>query len=83
MLAKSLTVPCPAQMPAGIVLGARVPIILTSRAIRYRAARLLRGGGAGAQSPIRPERQSDRRIKMADVILVLNAGSSSIKFSLF
>ena len=53
MLAKSLTFLAGADA-AGIVLGARVPIILTSRAdSRDDAARLLRRGGAGRQGAAR------------------------------
>ena len=50
MLAKSLSFLAGADA-AGIVLGARVPIILTSRADSVRdAARLLRGRGAGRRT---------------------------------
>ena len=73
----------PTPTRAGIVLGARVPIILTSRAdsVRTRLASL-RGGRAGRPRP----RAGSRRqavTGMTDAILVLNAGSSSLKFSLF
>ena len=47
------------------------------------AARFVRGGGPGRPRPPRKRRQSKSRDAMADVILVLNAGSSSIKFSPF
>ena len=89
MLAKSLSFLAGADA-AGIVLGARVPIILTSRAdSRDDAARLLRDRGAGraargARRPPRPWREpAIVTTDMADAIAVLNAGSSSIKFSLF
>ena len=80
MLAKSLSFLAGADA-AGIVLGARVPIILTSRAdSRDDAAGLLRGGGAGRQGAPRAAPRRDAGDAMADAILVLNAGSSSIKF---
>ena len=77
MLAKQLEYLAEAQM-AGIVLGARVPIILTSRADKT-LARLgfLRDRACCWRATSR------RRSNVSDAILVLNAGSSSIKFSLF
>ena len=81
MLAKNLTFLAKADA-AGIVLGARVPIILTSRADSVRSrvascavavlhahAHARRGAAAlpAAQPPM-------------DTILVVNAGSSSVKF---
>ncbi len=82
MLAKSLTFLAGADA-AGIVLGARVPIILTSRADSLtHPARLLRRRGARRQGAPRG-RQGRWGDAMADVILVLNAGSSSLKFSVF
>ena len=86
MLAKSLAILAQADA-AGIVLGAKVPIILTSRAdsvmarLASCAVAVLRRPGAA-----RRRRQGDRlgvASAMTDAILVLNAGSSSIKFSLF
>ena len=57
--------------------GARVPIILTSRADKTLAtARLMRDRAAAGA----PQGGSEA---LSDAILVLNAGSSSIKFSLF
>jgi hypothetical protein len=83
ILAKQLTFMSNAD-GAGIVLGARVPIILTSRADNRRTklascavACLMASGSLGAG----PDK--DRRADMEKVILVLNAGSSSLKFSLF
>ena len=85
MLAKSLTFLAGADA-AGIVLGARVPIILTSRADSL-IARLASCAVAALVAHARREAaQQGRRVRrsaMADAILVLNAGSSSIKFSLF
>ena len=76
MLAKQLEYLAEAEM-AGIVLGARVPIILTSRADKtLRKARIVRHRVAACA----PQGRSD---VMSDAILVLNAGSSSIKFALF
>ena len=89
MLAKQLTFMANADA-AGIVLGARVPIVLTSRSdnVRTRLAScavgllvaharrtgLPGGGESRSQTPGR---------KMTRVIVVLNAGSSSVKFSVF
>ena len=57
MLAKSLSFLAGADA-AGIVLGARVPIILTSRADSVRTrARLLRRGGAGRARAARRRRR--------------------------
>ena len=83
MLAKSLTFLADADA-AGIVLGARVPIILTSRADSV-TARLASCAVAVARRPqARREALSKARgVSMSDAIAVLNAGSSSIKFSLF
>ena len=50
MLAKSLSFLANADA-AGIVLGARVPIILTSRAEPRDADRLLRGGARSTPTP--------------------------------
>ena len=59
MLAKALTFLAGADC-AGIVLGARVPIILTSRAdFLDRPARLLRGGGAHRQGATRSRRHTE------------------------
>ena len=82
MLAKNLTFLAKADA-AGIVLGARVPIILTSRAdsvrarmascavaVLYADARRARRGPAGGLTPW-------------NSILVINAGSSSLKFQVF
>ena len=85
MLAKSLSFLAGADA-AGIVLGARVPIILTSRADSVTdAAGLLRRRGAGRRSARREAAAKARRVSRHDRRdrCVLNAGSSSIKFSLF
>ena len=76
MLAKQLEYLAEAQV-AGIVLGARVPIILTSRADKT-LSRLASCAIALLLAP-----RTKRKRRMSDAILVLNAGSSSIKFSLF
>jgi phosphate acetyltransferase len=85
MLAKSLSFLAGADA-AGIVLGARVPIILTSRADSVMT-RLASCGIAAlvaqARREARPRRWRDHGPDMADAIAVLNAGSSSFKFSLF
>ena len=82
MLAKNLTFLSHADA-AGIVLGARVPIILTSRADNVRTrmascavAMLLPRTARWPSSRSGPE-------PMTETILVVNAGSSSIKFQLF
>ena len=62
---------------AGIVLGARVPIILPAAPTRR-----WRGSAPARSRSCWRATQSGRQI-MSDAILVLNAGSSSIKFALF
>ena len=82
MLAKNLTFLSHADA-AGIVLGARVPIILTSRADNIRTRHgILRGRDA---APPQPDIQAAAfgPSVMTETILVVNAGSSSIKFQLF
>ena len=83
MLAKQLTFLAGADA-AGVVLGARVPIILTSRA---DAERTRMASCAVAVLIATPRAASPRAecggLSMADAVLTLNAGSSSIKFSLF
>ena len=83
MLAKQLSFLANADA-AGIVLGARVPIILTSRADTVRRAwRPARSpccsptpaGSSGVPWP--------RSRRMADAVLTINAGSSSLKFSVY
>ena len=82
MLAKNLVFLSRADT-AGVVLGARVPVILTSRAdlVRSRmascAAAVLY---ADAQAPFHG---ATRRAIAMDAILVVNAGSSSVKFQIF
>ena len=75
MLAKQLEYLAEAQI-AGIVLGARVPIILTSRADKT----LARLGSCAIALLLARHKRGEA---VSDAILVLNAGSSSIKFSLF
>ena len=91
MLAKQLTFMANADA-AGIVLGARVPIVLTSRSdnVRTRLASCAIGllvaharrtglsGGVDIKVPDCRGGSDD-----PDVIGVLNAGSSSVKFSVF
>ena len=80
MLAKNLSFLAHADA-AGIVLGARVPIILTSRGgLRPHPARLLRGRCALCQRAAGEARGAGR---LMQAILVLNAGSSSLKFQIF
>ncbi len=62
---------------AGIVLGARVPIVLTSRADNA-AARVASCALARLLVQYCP-----RAAEMTEAILVLNAGSSSVKFALY
>ena len=82
MLAKNLAFLAKAD-GAGIVLGARVPIVLTSRAdSRARAHGLLRGRGALCRRTA-PARADRRGVTAMDTILVVNAGSSSVKFQVF
>ena len=83
MLAKNLTFLAKADA-AGIVLGARVPIILTSRA-KFSAAREWRL--ARLLCSLRPHAGARRRCRRHDDhghdFLVVNAGSSSLKFQVF
>ncbi len=81
MLAKSLSFLAGADA-AGIVLGARVPIILTSRADSVMT-RLASCAVAALVASARREAGARRWPDMADAIAVLNAGSSSLKFSVF
>ena len=90
ILAKELTYVAQAQ-GAGLVLGAKAPVLLTSRADDDRALLLLRGGllYAHCRRPARaavpaPRRRAPRRRNDAATLgVTLNAGSSSIKFALF
>ena len=89
MLAKQLTFLANADS-AGLVLGARVPIILTSRADSVRA-RIASCAVAmlAAHARRRPwpsplvgtQSQSEREVE--NYVLVLNAGSSSLKFCVY
>ena len=81
MLAKSLSFLAGADA-AGIVLGARVPIILTSRADSL-LTRLASCAVAVLVAKARREGHRKRWRDVPDAIAVLNAGSSSLKFSLF
>ena len=81
MLAKNLTYFAKAD-GAGIVLGARVPIVLTSRADTARA-RMASCAVASLYADARRRRASIALRDAMDTILVVNAGSSSVKFQVF
>ena len=87
MLAKQLSFLANADS-AGLVLGARVPIILTSRAdsVRSRIAscarRHARGARAAAGADSSRVGPTEEQL-MDDYALVLNAGSSSLKFCVY
>ena len=80
MLAKNLTFLAHADA-AGIVLGARVPIILTSRADSVRTRLASCAVAALYANARRRDHRGARRLM--DAILVVNAGSSSLKFQVF
>ena len=81
MLAKQLTFLANADS-AGLVLGARVPIILTSRADSVRS-RIASCAVACLVAHARRKEQARGASVMDDYALVLNAGSSSLKFCVF
>ena len=67
---------------AGIVLGARVPIVLTSRADSARSR--MASAAVAALWPMPPAQRADSRsVNAMNTILVVNAGSSSVKFQVF
>ena len=73
---------------AGLVLGARVPIILTSRAdsVRSRIASCARRDAGRARAPAAAAGDARERTSEADMddyAVVLNAGSSSLKFCVY
>ena len=82
MLAKNLTFLLKADS-AGIVLGARVPIILTSRADSVRARMASCAVAALYADARRHRNQPAGGVSAMDTILVANAGSSSVKFEVF
>ena len=98
MLAKELTFVARAEA-AGLVLGAKVPVMLTSRADNDRArlascalAQLYRyyrpeGRAFGGESRRSPRRPNDPLVRGAKLlskfVLTFNAGSSSLKFAAF
>ena len=82
MLAKNLTFLSHADA-AGIVLGARVPIILTSRADHVRTRMASCAVAALYSRTARWPSSRSGPEPMSETILVVNAGSSSIKFQLF
>ena len=67
---------------AGTVLGARVPIILTSRADSVHTRMASRRGRALCRRAP-PHGAAADRVTSMDTILVVNAGSSSVKFQIF
>ena len=82
MLAKQLIFLANADS-AGLVLGARVPIILTSRADSVRS-RIASCAVAVLAAHARRQEPRERVSRpMNDYALVLNAGSSSLKFCVF
>ena len=83
MLAKNLIFLAKADA-AGIVLGARVPIILTSRADSVRSPHgVLRRRGRSMPMRAARSRGAAGGVTAMDTILVVNAGSSSVKFQVF
>ena len=82
MLAKNLAYFAKAD-GAGIVLGARVPIVLTSRADSARARMASCAVAALYADARRRQCANRRRVIAMDTILVVNAGSSSVKFQIF
>ena len=81
MLAKNLAYFAKADS-AGIVLGARVPIVLTSRADTPRA-RMASCAVASLYAHAGANKPHDRSVIAMDTVLVVNAGSSSVKFRIF
>ena len=82
MLAKNLAYFAKADS-AGIVLGARVPIVLTSRADFAAGTDGLRRGRRALRQCTATQCADCRRVIAMDTILVVNAGSSSVKFQIF
>ena len=85
MLAKQLSFLANADS-AGLVLGARVPVILTSRAdsVRSRIASCAVGGAGGPRAPAGASGRLTRAMaRWTTTRLVLNAGSSSLKFCVY
>ena len=82
MLAKNLAYFAKADS-AGIVLGARVPVVLTSRADTARARMASCAVAALYAHAQAPARSNRCRVIAMDTILVVNAGSSSVKFQVF
>ena len=82
MLAKNLAYFAKADS-AGIVLGARVPIVLTSRADSARARMASCAVAALYAHARRQHARNSCRVIAMDTILVVNAGSSSVKFQVF
>ena len=87
MVYKNLAFMADAQT-AGLVVGARVPVILTSRADTRRRAPLLgrcrralrrRAGARSRQHPARTRGVT----AMTNAIIVINAGSTSLKFGAY
>ena len=82
MLAKNLTFLAKADA-AGMVLGARVPIILTSRADSVRSRMASCAAAVLYAEARRRMAPPAGGLTAVDTILVVNAGSSSVKFQVF
>ena len=82
MLAKNLAYFAKADS-AGIVLGARVPVVLTSRADSARARMASCAVACALRTCQAPACANSCRVIAMDTILVVNAGSSSVKFQVF
>ena len=82
MLAKELTFIAHADS-AGIVLGAKVPVILTSRADNEKARLASCAVAVLYRAWQHSRRQGTPGGRMTPHLLTLNAGSSSLKFALF
>ena len=82
MLAKNLVYLSKADS-AGLVLGARVPIVLTSRADSVRSRMASCAAAVLYAAARRKSASITSRMSRMDAILVVNAGSSSVKFQIF
>ena len=84
MLAKQLSFLANADS-AGLVLGARVPVILTSRAdsLRSRIASCARRGAGRPRPAATPRALSGREAPWTTTRSSCNAGSSSLKFCVY
>ena len=87
MVYKNLAFMADAQI-AGLVVGARVPVILTSRADtaaarRFSAAAAVLYADALARDPDHPAARNRGVTGMSEAIVVFNAGSTSLKFGAY